>query len=368
MKSRVAFVVVRTSLGDALRLCTRGDAASRASMSAQVEDSALPERPTPLKDDHSFWKIYEKGETIGRGHFAKVKLVRHRKSGGFFAAKILDKQLEEHQEDYDAMMREFRVLRSLRHENIVQLEDAYESPTSLILVCQLATGGELMHRIAEEGDVYNEEEVKYHIKTILLGLKYMHERGVVHRDLKPENILLSDKTREAHVLIADFGLGRFISQAGQQMDTVCGTHHYLAPELVRCDRGDQETYDQSIDVWGVGLIMFIMLFGYNPFLRESNLQTHQAIVDCKYTFPKDDNASKTAKEMIKRMVSASGPSTRRIAWPDISQISHHTSPSTNRCASTPRSGSPSTRRSRRSGSPTRPPPTRSPSAAPTCAG
>ena len=279
-------------------------------MSAQVEDSALPERPTPLKDDHSFWKIYEKGETIGRGHFAKVKLVRHRKSGGFFAAKILDKQLEEHQEDYDAMMREFRVLRSLRHENIVQLEDAYESPTSLILVCQLATGGELMHRIAEEGDVYNEEEVKYHIKTILLGLKYMHERGVVHRDLKPENILLSDKTREAHVLIADFGLGRFISQAGQQMDTVCGTHHYLAPELVRCDRGDQETYDQSIDVWGVGLIMFIMLFGYNPFLRESNLQTHQAIVDCKYTFPKDDNASKTAKEMIKRMVSASQPSTR----------------------------------------------------------
>ena len=284
-------------------------------MSAQVEDSALPERPTPLKDDHSFWKIYEKGETIGRGHFAKVKLVRHRKSGGFFAAKILDKQLEEHQEDYDAMMREFRVLRSLRHENIVQLEDAYESPTSLILVCQLATGGELMHRIAEEGDVYNEEEVKYHIKTILLGLKYMHERGVVHRDLKPENILLSDKTREAHVLIADFGLGRFISQAGQQMDTVCGTHHYLAPELVRCDRGDQETYDQSIDVWGVGLIMFIMLFGYNPFLRESNLQTHQAIVDCKYTFPKDDNASKTAKEMIKRMVRASHPSTPRMRGP-----------------------------------------------------
>ena len=334
-------------------------------MSAQVEDSALPERPTPLKDDHSFWKIYEKGETIGRGHFAKVKLVRHRKSGGFFAAKILDKQLEEHQEDYDAMMREFRVLRSLRHENIVQLEDAYESPTSLILVCQLATGGELMHRIAEEGDVYNEEEVKYHIKTILLGIKYMHERGVVHRDLKPENILLSDKTREAHVLIADFGLGRFISQAGQQMDTVCGTHHYLAPELVRCDRGDQETYDQSIDVWGVGLIMFIMLFGYNPFLRESNLQTHQAIVDCKYTFPKDDNASKTAKEMIKRMVRCLPPLDAEDRVAPYLPDSHPAHP--HRCASTPRSGSPSTRRSRRSGSPTRPPPTRSPSAAPTCA-
>ena len=136
-----------------------------------------------------------------------------------------------------------------------------------------------MHRIAEEGDVYNEEEVKYYIKTILLGLKYMHERGVVHRDLKPENILLSDKTREAHVLIADFGLVRH-PQAGQQMDTVCGTTTTSRPSS---SAATAATRRPTVDhVWGVGLIMFIMLFGYNPFLRESNLQTHQAIVDCKY--------------------------------------------------------------------------------------
>jgi len=258
--------------------------------------------PKRLHDDKDFWKIYEKGETIGRGHFAKVKLVRHRSSGGFFAAKILDKGLEEHQEDYESMMREFQVLRELQHKNIVKLQDAYETPSSLILVCELATGGELMHRIAEENDVYTEDEVKKHILVMLDTMKYMHNQGVVHRDLKPENILLSDKTANAHILIADFGLGRFLKSLGQKMETVCGTHHYLAPELVRCDRGEISSYDRSVDVWGIGLIAFIMLFGFNPFLRDSNMQTHQAIVDCRYTFPKEDNVSSEAKDLIKRMI------------------------------------------------------------------
>ena len=163
---------------------------------------------------------------------------------------------------------------------------------------------------------------------------------MVHRDLKPENILLSDKTVNAHILIADFGLGRFLKSQTQKMETVCGTHHYLAPELVRCDRGEISSYDRSVDVWGIGLIAFIMLFGFNPFLcahpsthprpailrpslqpdvpqpatlrlqpatlhacrRDSNMQTHQAIVDCRYTFPKEDNVSSEAKDLIKHMM------------------------------------------------------------------
>mmetsp|Transcript_17867 Transcript_17867/g.38618 ORF Transcript_17867/g.38618 Transcript_17867/m.38618 type:complete len:380 (-) Transcript_17867:835-1974(-) len=260
------------------------------------------EKPHQVASDEVFWRTYEKGETIGRGHFAKVKLVRHRQSGEYFAAKILDKRLEEHREDYASMMREFEVLRSLRHPNIVRMEEAYETPTYLILVCQLARGGELMHRIAEENHVYTEDEVRRHVETILQAIQFMHDKGVVHRDLKPENILLSDKTAHAHILIADFGLGRFVQNGSELLETVCGTHHYLAPELVQCDRGEREGYSKAVDVWGVGLIAFIMLFGYNPFLRESNMETHEAIVKCNYCFPKDDNVSAEAKDLIRNMV------------------------------------------------------------------
>mmetsp|Transcript_36885 Transcript_36885/g.61094 ORF Transcript_36885/g.61094 Transcript_36885/m.61094 type:complete len:388 (+) Transcript_36885:102-1265(+) len=259
-------------------------------------------RPHQLSNDRAFWDLFEKGETIGRGHFAKVKLVRHKESQEFYAAKILDKRLEEHLEDYESMMREFQVLRSLDHPNIVSLIDAYETQDTLFLVCQLATGGELMHRIAEENSVYTEEEVKRHMKTILMTMKYMHDQGVVHRDLKPENILLSDKSDSAEILIADFGLGRFVQHNAQYMETVCGTHHYLAPELVKCDRGEVDGYGKAVDVWGIGLIAFIMLFGYNPFLRESNMATHEAIVTCKFNFPKDDNVGKHAKDLIKKML------------------------------------------------------------------
>lgn len=79
----------------------------------------------------------QKCETLGRGHFAKVKKVRKRSTGEYYAAKILDKRLEEHKEDYESMLREFKVLSSLRHKNIVALHEAFETGNSLILVCQL---------------------------------------------------------------------------------------------------------------------------------------------------------------------------------------------------------------------------------------
>ena len=66
------------------------------------------------------------------------------------------------------------------------------------------------------------------------------------------------------------------------MRTICGTHKYLAPELVQCDRGQLQGYDKAIDMWGVGLLGFIMLYGFNPFARESQRETHNAIMHVEY--------------------------------------------------------------------------------------
>ena len=93
-------------------------------------------RPQQLRSGRDFWQLYEKGETLGRGHFAKVKLVRERSSGAFFAAKIVIKQ---HDDDLatESMAREFLMLHSLDHANVMQMHEAYETSGAVIFVCRL---------------------------------------------------------------------------------------------------------------------------------------------------------------------------------------------------------------------------------------
>ena len=109
--------------------------------------------------------------------------------------------------------------------------------------------------------------MKYYIKTILLGLKYMHERGVVTATQAREHPALRQDARGAR---ADRRLRpRPLHLAGGAADGH-GVRHPPLPRAESAATAATRSDDQSIDVWGVGLIMFIMLFGYNPFLRESN--------------------------------------------------------------------------------------------------
>jgi serine/threonine protein kinase len=95
-----------------------------------------------------------------------------------------------------------QVLRELQHKNIVKLQDAYETPSSLILVCELATGGELMHRIAEERSVYTEEEVKRHLLVMLDTIKYMHNQGAPPQDERPPPLLTPTPAHGVYLLKA----------------------------------------------------------------------------------------------------------------------------------------------------------------------
>merc|ERR1719310_559797 len=146
---------------------------------------------------------------------------------------------------------------------------------------QLATGGELMKRLGSDASVYSEDEVRKHVFTILKAVHYMHSKHCVHRDIKPENVLLSDNTEHADIKIVDLGLSRFFEDR-KLMRTICGTHKYLAPELVQCDRGQLQGYDKAIDMWGIGLLTFIMLYGFNPFARDMQKETHNAIVKAAF--------------------------------------------------------------------------------------
>ena len=253
-----------------------------------------------LEDDPSFWKYFTDVRTVGRGAFAKVKEVKHKRTGECFAVKILEKHPSANcAED---LVREVKLLSQLRHPNICRLHAAYESPKNLYQVMEFADGGELMKRLGDEGPrfVYSEEMVRRLVRTITEAVDFLHASNIAHRDIKPENVLLSGGSEEPQVKLVDFGLARGFDTE-RQMRTVCGTHRYLAPEMISCERNERQGYDKAIDMWGVGLLVHIMLFGSNPFQRETEAKTHAAIMSGELDFPAS-NVTEGAKAFIRRLL------------------------------------------------------------------
>jgi serine/threonine protein kinase len=245
-------------------------------------------------------------QLLGNGNFAKVYEAKHCATRASFAVKVLDK--DRVQNRLDDMVQEFKVLRKVRHPNIIRLYGAYETRQHLYLVTELAAGGPLLKRrkpIAES--VLSEDVVTRHTYAMLDAVRYMHSMHCVHRDLKPDNVLLSDTTEDATIKIVDMGLSKYHEDGNAPLRTLCGTHEYLAPEVVQVGLGKAKGYGKAIDVWAVGLMTYMMLFGPNPFARKSGrsrnvAETHAAIVKCKWAFPDGNSLSERGKDFIGRLL------------------------------------------------------------------
>ncbi|NXP41337.1 KCC1G kinase, partial [Leiothrix lutea] len=164
-------------------------------------------------------------EALGSGAFSEVFLVKQKSTGKLFALKCIKKSPLNRD---SSLENEIAVLKKIKHENIVTLEDIYESTTHFYLVMQLVSGGELFDRILERG-VYTEKDASLVIHQVLTAVKYLHENGIVHRDLKPENLLYLTPEENSKIMITDFGLSK-MEQNGI-MSTACGTPGYVEGKL-----------------------------------------------------------------------------------------------------------------------------------------
>ena len=145
----------------------------------------------------------------------------------------------------------------MHHPNIVTIIDYITTPRHLYIVLELLSGGELFERLQKQKK-FNERMAANITKQIADALAYMHGVGVVHRDLKPENIIYSDRSEDAKIKISDFGLSRDTSGKGDRpLKTSCGTPGYVAPEIIR-----QLHYDESVDLWALGVIIYILFSRY----------------------------------------------------------------------------------------------------------
>uniref|UniRef100_A0A8C1LIL0 Calcium/calmodulin-dependent protein kinase 1Db n=1 Tax=Cyprinus carpio TaxID=7962 RepID=A0A8C1LIL0_CYPCA len=230
------------------------------------------------------------------GAFSEVVLAQEKATGEMYAVKCIPKKALRGKES--GIENEIAVLRKIKHENIVALEDIYESPTHLYLIMQLVSGGELFDRIVERG-FYTEQDASALIKQVLDAVNYLHSLGIVHRDLKPENLLYFNPHEESKIMISDFGLSKMEGVANDIMSTACGTPGYVAPEVLA-----QKPYSKAVDCWSIGVIAYILLCGYPPFYDENDSKLFEQILRAEYEFdsPYWDDISDSAKDFINNLM------------------------------------------------------------------
>uniref|UniRef100_A0A673YN08 Calcium/calmodulin-dependent protein kinase 1Da n=1 Tax=Salmo trutta TaxID=8032 RepID=A0A673YN08_SALTR len=228
---------------------------------------------------------------LAYGAFSEVVLAQERSTGKMFAVKCIPKKALKGKES--SIENEITVLRKIKHENIVALEDIYESSNHLYLIMQLVSGGELFDRIVEKG-FYTEKDASTLIRQVLDAVDYLHKLGIVHRDLKPENLLYFNPQDESKIMISDFGLSK-MEGSGDVMSTACGTPGYVAPEVLA-----QKPYSKAVDCWSIGVIAYILLCGYPPFYDENDSKLFEQILKADYEFdaPYWDDISDSAKDFI----------------------------------------------------------------------
>jgi calcium/calmodulin-dependent protein kinase I len=234
-------------------------------------------------------------KTLGQGSFGEVKKATNKASGEEFAVKIINKA-ELEQEDLVALQTEVEILSQIDHPNVVKLFEVWEDKSRFYMVMELMTGGELFDRIVEK-DHYSEKEAADVVRPIVDAVRYCHSLGVAHRDLKPENLLYASKDPNSIIKISDFGLAK-VYDAGL-MTTQCGTPSYVAPEVLK-----GKGYDETVDYWSIGIIIYILLCGFPPFYDEDNDKLFDMINKGKFEFPSPywDEISDFAKDLIKKLL------------------------------------------------------------------
>ncbi|OAD55257.1 SNF-related serine/threonine-protein kinase [Eufriesea mexicana] len=236
--------------------------------------------------------LYDLEETLGRGHFAVVKLARHVFTGEKVAVKVIDKsKLDEVSRAH--LFQEVRCMKLVQHPNVVRLYEVIDTQTKLYLILELGDGGDLYDYIMRHDSGLSEEVARTYFRQIVRAISYCHRLHVVHRDLKPENVVFFEKL--GTVKLTDFGFSnRFCP--GQKLETSCGSLAYSAPEILLGDSYDAP----AVDVWSLGVILYMLVCGQAPFQEANDSETLTMIMDCKYSIP--PHVSEECKRLIARML------------------------------------------------------------------
>ncbi|XP_069010905.1 striated muscle preferentially expressed protein kinase isoform X1 [Embiotoca jacksoni] len=239
----------------------------------------VPQKPYTFMDEKA------------RGRFGVIRECRENATGNLFMAKIVPYEADSKQ----SVLQEYDILKSLHHDKIMALHEAYVTPRYLVLISEYCSGKELLYSLIDRFR-YSEDDVVTYIVQILQGLDYLHTRRILHLDIKPENVIV---TYMNIIKIIDFGSAQTYNPLFlKQFSPPIGTPEYMSPEMVKGD-----VVGPPADIWSVGVLTFIMLSGRSPFMENDPQETEARIQAAKFDLSKlYQNVSQSASLFLKKIL------------------------------------------------------------------
>jgi len=235
---------------------------------------------------------------IGHGSYGIVYLAQEQSSNKLYAIKAYSKE-----KGQKHAIHEIDIMINLRHPFLIHLKYYFETESTIYLVLNYASGGDLLEYLKTNPNLLI-TDIRLYMGELILGIEELHRRGIIMRDLKLENILINE---DGHLIITDFGLSKQMHKK-KLTRTFCGTPEYLAPEIIQ-----KQPYGTKVDVWNLGIVMYYLCFKTHPFHGTNELQIYETILTKEPTFP--PNTDQNIIELIRLML-IKEPSLR----PSISEL------------------------------------------------
>ena len=262
-----------------------------------------------LKNNEIIFFTFDSSSFKSSNHFNQYQFIRWIKSGGYGQVFLANhvytkkeyaiKQINTtgfSNEDLYNISREHLILRSMIHKNVIRCYDSFAHDNKFYTVMDFAEGGELSVLLKDKG-ILPESEAKTIFKQIYDAVCYIHGQNIIHRDLKPNNILFLDKEK-THIVIIDFGISG-MANGNQREKIKAGTTSFLPPEIAS---GEEYSSNPKIDIWALGIILYLMVQGCYPFEGKTTKDIIKSILRDKLEFNKKIKISAPLKTLIGGML------------------------------------------------------------------
>ena len=250
---------------------------------------------------------------IGKGGFGKVWKVRYKKNFQEFAMKEMSKALVIEKNCLSSILYERDLLSNFRHPFIINMIFSFQDNDNLYLVMNLVTGGDMRYQLTKN-HTFPENQSKFLIACLVLGIEAIHANDIIHRDIKPENLVLDCK---GYLKITDFGIAK--KKDNQNLSENSGTPGYMAPEVM-----NYQNHSFTADYYAIGIICYELMMGVRPYTGENKNVIKEKILAKQVMIKAHEipnGWSKEAADFINNLIQRKP--TSRLGCKGINQIKQH---------------------------------------------